>query len=478
MPSTVDTRIVGGTVHTPSGPVEADVLVSGEKITGIVARENPTSAENTIDARGLQVIPGLVDTHAHARTPGLEYKEDFFTCSQAAAVGGITTFTDMPNVDPPTDTLELFEQKREIANRDCIVDWGHLCSPNKLDEIPKLAAAGVTGFKMFQVSGGYPHDPRIAMGESERVYESFQRIAETGLHCSVHPFNQPLMDVLTRQAMEAGKPHNQQTFSEIYTDEIIWSSGVAVLLELARVTGARLHVLHTHAAASLRLLKDAKARGQRVTATVDPKYYHLTPADVAKQGPRAAPGGCVTEQPDRMRTIWESLNDGTLDMLDSDHAPHTLDDLKRFSEDPWTGPFGSPQYEYMLSLSLTDVSEGRFTLRRMIELMSENAARLIGAYPLKGAIQVGSDADIVLVDLNKEVVPSDEKTYSKVGWTPYVDWKFRGGPVLTMLRGTVVAKDGKVVGERGFGRYIAGTPQKALPLTGERAPGLMFTPAK
>lgn len=478
MSTTVDTRIVGGTVHTPSGPVEADVLVSGEKIAGIVSREESTAAANTIDARGLQVIPGLVDTHAHARTPGLEYKEDFFTCSQAAAVGGITTFTDMPNVDPPTDTLELFEQKREIADRDCIVDWGHLASPNRLDEIPKMAAAGVTGFKMFQVSGGYPHDPRIAMGESERVYEAFQRIAETGLHCSVHPFNQPLMDVLTRQAMEAGKPHNQHTFSEIYTEEIIWSSGVAVLLELARVTGARLHVLHTHAAASLRMLKDSKARGQRVTATVDPKYYHLTPADVEKQGPRAAPGGFVTEQPDRMRTIWESLNDGTLDMLDSDHAPHTLDDLKRYSEDPWTGPFGSPQYEYMLSLSLTDVSEGRFTFKRMIELMSENAARLIGAYPRKGAIQVGSDADIVLVDLDKEVVPSDEKTYSKSGWTPYVDWKFRGGPVLTMLRGTVVAKDGKVVGERGFGRYVAGTPQKALPLTGERSPGLMFAPAK
>jgi dihydroorotase-like cyclic amidohydrolase len=112
----------------------------------------------------------------------------------------------------------------------------------------------------------------------------------------------------------------------------------------------------------------------------------------------------------------------------------------------------------------------------MIQLMSENAARLIGQYPIKGAIQVGSDADVVLVDLDKEVVPSDEKTYTKVGWTPYLDWKFIGGPVLTMLRGTVVAKDGKVTGERGFGRYIKGTSQQAMPLTGERAPGLMFAP--
>jgi dihydroorotase len=472
----VDVRITGGIVHTPSGPIGADVLVSGERISGIVATGSLVGAEQVIDAKGLQVIPGLVDLHAHARVPGYEYKEDYFTVSQAAAVGGITTITDMPNVEPPTDSVKLLREKRDIAERDSIVDWGHLASPNQLDEIPKLAAAGVTGFKMFQVSGGYPHDPRIAMGESEIVYQAFQAIAKTGLHCSVHPFNQPLMDVLTDQAIAAGKPHNQRTFSEVYTNELVWSSGVAVLLELARVTGARLHVLHTHSSASLRLLKDAKARGQRVTATVDPKYYHLTPADVEKQGPRAAPGGVVTEDPERMAAIWAALNDGTLDMIDSDHAPHTLEDLERFSEDPWHGPFGSPQYEYILSLGLTDVHDGRFTLTRLIQLMSENAARLIGAYPRKGAIQVGSDADMVLVDLEADVRATDDKTYSKVGWTPYADWQFRGGPVLTMLRGTVIAREGQVVGERGFGRYVPGVPQMPLPLTGERAPGLMFAP--
>src|SRR5262249_23631543 len=168
------TRITGGTVHAIGGPVDADVLVAGGKIAGLVAREDPTAAQHSIDAKGLDVLPGLFDMHAHARTPGYEYKEDFYTCSQAAAVGGITTFTDMPNVDPPTDDVSLFETKRELAERDCIIDWGHLASPSKIAEIPKLADAGVTGFKMFQVSGGYPHDPRIAMGESDRVYEAFQ----------------------------------------------------------------------------------------------------------------------------------------------------------------------------------------------------------------------------------------------------------------------------------------------------------------
>lgn len=472
----VESRITGGVVHTASGPLDTDVLISGEKVVGLVTRDDPTEATESIDAQGLHVIPGLVDLHAHTRTPGYEYKEDFYTCSQAAAVGGITTFTDMPNVDPPTDDVALFEAKRELAARDCIIDWGHLVSPSKIAEIPRLAEAGVTGFKIFQVSGGYPHDPRIAMGESEKVYEAFQAIAKTGLHCSVHPFNQPLMDLLTRQAMDAGEPHDMRTFGSIYTNEIIWSSAVAQLLELQGVTGVRLHLLHTHAARSLRLLKAAKARGQRVTVAIDPKYYHLTREHVEEQGARAAPGGFITEDADRMGTIWQSLVDDTIDLIDSDHAPHTLDDLKRFEQDPWTGPFGSPQYEYMLSLVLTDSRAGRLSLDTVIRLLSENPARIIGAYPRKGALQVGSDADLVLVDLDKEVVPQDEATYSKVKWTPYRGWRLYGAPVLTMLRGTVIARDGVALGPRGFGRYLPGVPQEPQPLNGYRSPGLAFRP--
>lgn len=472
----VDVRVAGGTVHTPGGPVRADVLVGKGKVVGLVGPDEEVSGTEVIDASGLQVIPGLVDMHAHTRTPGYEYKEDFFTSSQAAAAGGITTFTDMPNVEPPTDTVDLLQAKRDIAARDCLIDWGHLVSPTRLEEIPKLAAAGATGFKIFQVSGGYPHDPRIAMGESERVYAAFEEIAATGLHCSVHPFNQPLMDLLTEQAFAKGLPKNQQTFSEIYTNPLVWSSGVAVLLELQRVTGARLHLLHTHSDASLELIRAAKARGQRVTCAIDPKYYHLNRDHVAEQGARCAPGGVISENPARLEAIWRALDDGTIDTIDSDHAPHTLEDLQRFSEDPWTGPFGSPQYEYMLSLVLTDVHEGRITLARALQLLCEHPARIIGAYPRKGALQVGSDADLVLVDLNEEVHPSDEKTYSKVGWTPYNGWTFKGAPVLTMLRGRVIAEAGKVVGERGYGQYLSGTPQRFVDIRRGVSPGLACEP--
>lgn len=454
-----DVRIYGGTVHTPGGTVESDILVRGERIAALSAPGEPVTAGTEIDATGMHIFPGVVDLHAHTRTPGYEYKEDFLTCSRAAAVGGVTSFTDMPNVEPPTDSVAEFERKRDIAAADCIVDWGHLVAPTRLDEIPRLAAAGATGFKIFQVSGGYPHDPRLAMGEPERVYAAFRAIAETGLHCSVHPFNQPLMDLLTEEALASGKPRDVRTFSEVYTADLVWSSGVAVLLELQRVTGVRMNLLHTHSAASLRLIANAKAEGQRVTAAVDPKYYHLTREDVAEQGPRAAPGGCIVEDPERMAVIWRSLNDGTIDLIDSDHAPHTIEDLERFTADPWTGPFGSPQYEYLLSLVLTDVHDGMLSLDTALRLLCENPARLIGAYPRKGALQVGSDADLVVVDMDAVVEPRDEETYTKVGWTPYRGRRLHGRPVLTMRRGSVIAKDGKVLGEPGSGRYLAGVAQ-------------------
>ena len=310
------------------------------------------------------------------------------------------------------------------------------------------------------------------------MFEAFQSIARTGLHCSVHPYNQPLMDLLSREALAAGKPHNVRTFAGIYTADIVWRSAVAQLLELQRETGVRLHLLHSHAAGSLRLIRRAKRRGQCVTAAVDPKYYHLTKQDAERQGPRAAPAGYIVEDKDRMDEIWRSLNDGTIDLIDSDHAPHTLEDLERFTEDPWTGPFGSPQYEYLLSLVLTDVHEGKLPLETALTLLSENPARLIGRYPQKGAIQVGSDADLVLVDLDAEVHPRDEDTYTKSGWTPYVGRVLRGAPVLTMLRGTVIAKDRVVTGSPGYGRYLPGVPQEPVPARGRSYPGLDVRPRR
>jgi dihydroorotase (multifunctional complex type) len=464
----VDIRIHGGTVHLPWGESEVDVLIDGERIGGFVAPETQLEAKETIEAKGLHVLPGLVDLHAHSRTPGLTHKEDFRTLSHAAAVGGITTIVDMPNVEPPTDSVQLFEQKREIAARDCIVDWGHFVSGSQPDRVRSLATAGVTGFKIFMVGGGYPHDDRIAVSSNAQLFRAMRSIAPTGLPCLVHPFDQALFDMFTQEALAAGRPPNHVTRADIYAGiDIIWRSAVTTLLEFQEETDVRLHLLHTHASGSLQRIRDAKARGVHVTAAIDPKYFHLTQDDLERLGPRAYSGAAVTSDPERLALIWRCLKDGTIDTIDSDHGPHTLEEVEVARLNAWKAQLGSPQYDDLLSLMLTDVNAGLIDLSSIVRLMCENPARLIGRYPQKGAVAVGSDADLVLIDLKASRIARDEAVISKVHWTPYAGRTMVGLPVTTIRRGEVIARNRTITAPAGSGRYLEG---RAL-TWGDPAPG-------
>lgn len=453
------TRIRGGRVMVRGQLLDVDVLVDGGRIAGLVERASTAEAAEEIDATGKVVLPGIIDTHAHVREPGYTHKEDFLTASQAGAVGGVTTMIDMPNVEPPTDTLDEFERKREIAASKSIIDWGHWVAGTNPVEIAKMAEAGATGFKTFQVSGAYPHDPRLALNDEGKIVDSFRAMAKTGLPSLVHPFNQSLFEKLSEEAFAAGKPTNHVTFGEVYTTEEIWHTAVNTLINLQRLTGVRLHVVHTHSAGSLRLIRQAKEEGASVTCAVDPKYYHLTEADLKKLKGRACPGGFITSDVERMAEIWRSLNDGTIDMIDADHAPHTLEEIEVLERDAWNAAMGSPQYDWQYSITLTDVHAGKLSLARAVELMSEAPARFLGIHPRKGVLLPGSDADLLVVDLDREVTLTDEGLYTKVGWTPYRDWKVRGVVELTMLRGETIAKDRKILGKPGFGQYIAGRAQ-------------------
>jgi dihydroorotase len=364
----------------------------------------------------------------------------------------------MPNVEPPTDTVEAFEEKRALAASKSIVDWGHWVAGTKPSEIPRLAQAGAPGFKIFQVSGAYPHVPRLAINDEAALMASFRAIAATGLPCLVHPFNQSLFEHLSEEAwLEKGKAG--RVFSEVYTTEAIWHTAVNTLINLQALTGVRLHLLHTHSAGSLRLIREAKTRGQRVSAEIDPKYYHLTPDDLDEQGGRVVPAGFVTADPDRMDEIWRSLRDGTIDNISIDHAPHTLEEVREADTDAWTSNLGCPQLDWLYPLVLTDVAAGHHSLARAVELLSEAPAKLAGVWPRKGALLPESDADLVLLDLNRQSTVTDDGNYTKVGWSPYAGRTLTGAVHLTMLRGRVIARERQILGEPGSGRYIAGTPQ-------------------
>jgi dihydroorotase (multifunctional complex type) len=454
-----DLCLSGGRVFVVGDLIDADLYIKGESVACLSSRGETREATRVVDVSGKLVLPGIIDLHAHTRDPGYTHKEDFFTVSQAAAAGGITTWIDMPNVEPPTTTVQLLEEKRSRAKKESLVDFGHFASGVNPEEIPGLAQAGVTGYKIFQVSGAYPHDPRLALNEEGKLLERFRAIAKTGLPCVVHPFNQPLFDFFSEEAFAQGKPRNHVTFAEIYTRDVIWESAIASLLALQRESGVRLHVVHTHAAGSLRLLRQAKLKKQRVTVEIDPKYFHLGIEDLNEKGPQICPAGFVPQDQERMAEIWNSLRDGTIDNIGSDHAPHTNEEVEKQRIDAWGAAMGSPQYDHYLSVFLNDVHQGKLTLPNLVRCLSENPAKILGLFPRKGALLPGSDADMVVVDFERERTLNNDELYTKVKWSPYAGWRVKGTPVLTTVRGKIVAENGKVVGERGHGKYIAGIPQ-------------------
>lgn len=438
--------------------VENDVLVRDDTIEAIVEDASAYSVDERIDVEGNLVIPGVVDTHTHTREPGYTHKEDFTTSTRAAAAGGVTTIFDMPNVEPATDTVDRFEAVRDLAAEKCVIDWGHWVAGTHPEEVPKLADAGATGFKIFQVKGEYPHLPELSINDDAEMLASFEAISETGLPILIHPFNQAIFDYLSEQAWESGKPKNHETFSEIYTEEINWKSAVSTLLHLQEETGVRLHLLHTHAAESLRLIERAQERGQDVTAECDPKYFQLTREDLDEKGPKCTPGGFITHQPERMETIWESIRDGPMDIIGTDHAPHLIEEIEEQRENAWVSAMGSPQHEDYVSLLFTDANDGKVSYERLVEILSVNPAKRVGAYPKKGSTRVGTDADFAVIDTDYEWTRSvDDELYTKCGWSPYEGWTFTAKPVLTVLRGDVVMESGNVVAEPGDGEYVRGT---------------------
>lgn len=454
-----ETRIHGGSVYVGGELITTDVLIDRGRVVGMVTPGSQAEAGETIDANGQIVLPGIIDTHAHTRDPGYTYKEDFTTASRAAAVGGVTTMIDMPNVEPPTDSVALLEAKRDDASNKSVIDWGHWVAPTKLDQIPKLAAEGATGFKFYQVSGAYPHDPRLAVNDEGAILEIFREIQNVGLPCLVHPFNQAMFDALSDEAWRAGSPRNWDTFSRIYVTDAIWKTAVGILIELQAMTDVRLQLVHTHSHGSIELVRAAKHRGQRVTAAIDPKYYQLTRSELQQGKGRVCPAGYITEDPSRTQAIWEALDDGTIDMIDSDHAPHTLDDVAAQDDDAWSAGMGSPQYDWLYSIVLTDVAAGRLPLSRAVALLSEEPAKLLGIWPQKGSLLPGSDADLVLVDPKARHTLTDEGLQTKVRWTPYLGRTVTGVVNLTMLRGRVIARDRQIVAPPGFGQYVAGVAQ-------------------
>jgi dihydroorotase (multifunctional complex type) len=453
----VDLAIRSRRIWTPDGWRDGVVVVSGGQIESVRGPEDEPPATRRVDATDLVVMPGLIDTHVHLRDPGFTDKEDFTTGTRAAAAGGVTTVVDMPNVTPPTtDAVRLAAHLRN-AKAKSIVDFGHNAAATVPENIAGLAAAGATAFKIFMMSDvgrDYPHMPGIAVDDHAVLFRICEEVARTGLPLFVHAWDQSLYELFVERAWaQWGRDFRSYARAGREGDGIVLDSGIETMLLLQRATGVRLHILHVMTIGGIEMIRAAKADGRAVTAEVNPASLFVTNswASIERWGPFAL-GMWVPD--DHAEALRQATADGPIDVIGTDHAPHTRAEKEVGWTDMYAAPGGSPMIQHYLSLLLTDVNAGRLTLERVIELCVSGPARLVDVYPRKGAIAPGSDADIVIVDLDREAVISETSSYSKCGWTNLEGRTVRGLPVMTVLRGRVIAENGEVLAEPGFGEPL------------------------
>lgn len=458
-----DTVITGGTVVGADGRIDADVAIRDGRIGAIVAPGTPLESSSVIDATGRLVIPGAIDVHSHHREPGFTHKEDIVSATSACAAGGVTTSFAMPNVDPPPNTVERLDAMIELYRRRAIVDWNINAAGTVRDQIPSMASRGIAAFKVFMVvdtGRDYPHMPGIGVHDHGELMAIFEDVAATGLPLMVHPHDQALMTHIEEGFWARGE-RDAQAYARAYAahDGIIWDTAAALLLRIQKSTGTSLHLLHTQTQGVVDQLRRAKDAGQDVSAELNPWALFLGNewATIERLGSYALSYYVPESNTD---PLWEALRDGTIDLISTDHAPHTREEKEPGWTDGWKAHTGTPSTQFYVPLFLDAAYRGRISLERLVELIATAPARRFGL-ERKGRIEVGFDADIAIVDLESELEIRDDIVLSKIGYTPYAGKRVHGVIDTTLVRGRVVYRDGTVIGEPGWGRQA--TPGSVAP---------------
>lgn len=452
-----DLVVKSSAIVTPGGTVSGQIAVRGETIAAVSADSEELPAKKTIDAGSRPVIPGLVDTHCHFRDPGYTHKEDYYHGTVAAAAGGVTTVFDMPNVDPPTTTADRLKAHLENAQSKAVVDFGHNASGVVPENIKELADAGATAFKVWMmkdIGRDYPHPPGTSVTNDATLYRVFEEVADVGLPLYIHPHNHDLYELFVeRSQAEWGMDFRSYARALRGGNGVVLNTAISTILQFQRSAGTKLHVLHLSTENGVKMVAQAKADGRDVTAEANPFAMFVTNdwAKIEKKGPYAL-GFWVPE--DDNPFMWDAIKDGTIDVIGSDHGPHTKEEKEEGWDDMYAAPGGSPMIEQYLRLMLTEVNSGRLSLERVVQLCSSEPAKLSGYYGKKGAIMPGADADLVVLDMEHEETLHAEHSHYMCGWMSSEDLETKGRPAMTLLRGRVVMEDGNVTAEKGSGQLL------------------------
>jgi dihydroorotase len=428
MPQLFDLILKGGTLVNHDGEGLRDIGILGGTITALGTLD-PGSAAETLDARGLHILPGVIDSQVHFREPGFTHKEDLESGSRAAVMGGVTAVFEMPNTQPLTTGPAELEDKIARATNRMFCDFAFWVggTHDNAKDVPELERLpGAAGIKVFMGSS----TGSLLVEDDDGVAAILGR---TRRRAAFHSEDEYRLNERKGLRVE-GDP----TSHPIWRDETSALQCTERLLRIAREKGAPIHVLHVSTAEEIDLLAKNKD-----IASVEVTTHHLTMSadDYARLGTRLQMNPPVRAPRHRER-LWYGMAQGIVDVLGSDHAPHTLEEKAK----PYPqSPSGMPGVQTLVPIMLDHVNAGRLSLARLVDLTSAGPARLFGI-ARKGRVAVGYDADLTLVDLKKETVVTDAMMVSRVRWTPYDGMKVKGWPVGTMVRGRLVMWQGEIPG--------------------------------
>lgn len=443
-----DMIIKNGKIVNSVTTLPADIAIMDGKIAAIAASFPEDEANEYLDAAGLYLIPGLVDPHVHMMDPGYTEREDFITGTAAAAMGGVTTVIEHHRTDPPTYSAELFREKRDYLAERSHIDFCLMggVTPDNIGNLEAMWQAGAVAFKMFTC--GLHAQAAMFSGN---LLESFQEIERIGARALIHCED----DGITQKSQELLLRAERHDYLSQYEWRSVLAERVAVrtVIEIAKASRARVTVAHVSSPDLLAEIRAAQEEGYPITAESCPHYFFLTLDDLLDKGPWVKFAPAVRDQ-ETVSQMWRALNNNYISYLGSDHCPFPPEVKRAGEQDIWQAPNGIPGVETGLKLMLTGVNEGKTTLNKVVQVMSEQPAKLYGLFPQKGLIAVGADADLVLVDLQREEVITNDSIVSKCGWTPYDQKRIKGAPLTVILRGKVLVQDQQLMGRPGWGRFI------------------------
>jgi dihydroorotase len=401
-------------------------------------------AVETIDATGLYALPGLIDGHVHFREPGLTHEETWLTGTRAAVFGGVTTVLDMPNTVPPTDSVERARDKLALADLTAFCDFGifGLLGQHTV-QTGALAGSGlVVGLKAFVG----PTTGNLAAPNEDDLMRGLEHARLAGVRVAFHAEDRAMIDAA--QSKETRTDPIAHLDTRPAKAEV---RAIERIAELVRVANAQGHVCHISSAIGLHTIESWRGEGVDLTCEVTPHHALLGRDVYADFGGVAKVNPPVRGEPDAS-ALLVALADGRIDLVASDHAPHVAADKVRASI--WDVPSGFAGVETLLPLMLTAVHDGRLSLERLVHATSEAPARTWGLWPRKGSVEVGADADLVLVDLERAGEIRAANLHGMNNLSPFEGRATIGAAVTTIVRGRIVVRDGQLVGEPGWGQPL------------------------